>query len=120
MDISRYQQGVEKLLPTARTLVTTIVKKADISFPQCPDPTQYGWKKLDNRDMEPVINDIEPAPTYLTELIMCHCKTDCLSRKCHCRKNDIVCTDLCKCSDCVNSDETNPQDLIIDSSDDEE
>ena len=78
---SRYQQGVEKLPPTARTLyfkilrshfVTTIVKKADISFPQYPDPILYGWKKLDNGDMKPIIKEF-------TELIMCQC---------HCRKKN--------------------------------
>ena len=43
-----------------------------------------------------------PAPKGVIELVKCGCKGMCISGKCSCLKNSLVCTSLCKCSDCKN------------------
>ena len=37
------------------------------------------------------------------ELISCGCKTGQTSR-CRCRKNELLCTEMCRCKDCENTD----------------
>lgn len=51
-----------------------------------------------------------PAPQAVIVLIKCCCKKGCSSNKCSCRKNQMVCTDACGCSESSNSC-ANTQDL---------
>ena len=45
---------------------------------------------------------LPPAPSALMELIRCCCKTLCTSQRCKCLKNNLRCSDLCKCTNCNN------------------
>ena len=38
------------------------------------------------------------APTYIVELCICKCKTGCESLRCSCKKNNLVCTEMCMCN----------------------
>ena len=50
-------------------------------------------------------HDDLPAPTGLIELSMCSCKSPCQTDRCMCRKNKLLCTEMCKCVDtCKNCD----------------
>ena len=45
------------------------------------------------------------APDTLLVSVGCSCKVSkCLQGRCSCRKQDLVCTDLCKCTNCENGD----------------
>ena len=44
-----------------------------------------------------------PVPEAILELINCNCiKSKCITNKCSCRANSLVCTDVCNCYDCEN------------------
>ena len=52
------------------------------------------------------MTDELPAPVALIELSVCSCKKDkCDSNRCKCYKNNLQCTDMCKCEDCKNTDD---------------
>lgn len=63
-----------------------------------------------------------PAPQAVIELVKCGCKGRCKGRSnCSCLKNDLSCTDLCKCEDCENTkDYTADAERDDDSEEDEE
>ena len=42
------------------------------------------------------------VPLELMELSVCGCKTSCNTMRCKCVKNQLMCTDLCKCVSCKN------------------
>ena len=48
-----------------------------------------------------------PAPESIIELTACGCKTGCKSDRCRCRKNKFVCTEMCRCKDCENTENDN-------------
>ena len=45
-----------------------------------------------------------PAPEEILELIACGCQSEqsCTSARCNCKKNNLPCTDCCRCIDCAN------------------
>ena len=55
----------------------------------------------------PTLSNLFSAPSDVVELVKCGCiKSNC-SKKCLCKKNNLPCTELCKCQggeDCENSD----------------
>ena len=58
-----------------------------------------------------------PAPDSIIELSMCKCTTGCSSFRCKCRKNGLLCMEMCLCADCHN--EYN-EDITSDKDDEEE
>ena len=44
-----------------------------------------------------------PAPD-LMEVISIGCKTDCQTDRCHCRKKELLCIEMCGYKDCGNTD----------------
>ena len=38
----------------------------------------------------------------MIELTMCSCSTTCLTKRCRCKKYNLVCTDTCRCCKCEN------------------
>ena len=50
------------------------------------------------------MTDQLPAPKRIVELCiyLCKCKTGCGSLKCSCKKNNLVCIEICMCNDCKN------------------
>ena len=45
-----------------------------------------------------------PAPDSIMELISCGCKTGCQTDRCRCRKNELLCTEMCRCKNCEYTD----------------
>lgn len=90
--------------------VALVFKSCFKSKQQLPEPTGFGWELEDDR-LVAITTDELPAPIGLIELSMCSCKTDCSTARCTCRKNKLICTDMCKCSDeCENDDVDNDDD----------
>ena len=52
------------------------------------------------------MTELSPAPESIVELSMCGCNTGCSSLRCKCKKNNLVCTEMCICMDCENDEET--------------
>ena len=55
----------------------------------------------------PKLSDVLSAPSAVVELVKCGCIKSKCSKKCSCKQNDLPCTELCKCEDgedCENSD----------------
>ena len=104
---SKYSCEVSKLPQTMRTLKyriyrthypALILKKCISSIQNLPDPCGFG-RTLDNGNLVPIMTGDLPAPTGLIELVMCSRKTGCSSGRCTCKKNNLLCTEMCKGSD---------------------
>lgn len=72
--------------------------------PTTPNPEQHGWER-DDGVLMPVLTDMPPAPEQLIEVSSCICKTGCNTMRCKCKKNNMVCTEMCLCVECQNDDE---------------
>ena len=115
---SKFQTEAEKLLPTISALkykifrchfITIILKRLHVPLQNLPSPENYGWDK-ENACLVPIMTDSLPAPLALIELNLCGCKT-CSTNRCQCRKNGFTCTDMCKCTDCENTEEKDGDEL---------
>ena len=96
-----------------------VLKNSNVAHPSIPKPCDYGWNLSDNGIYEAIIYNCSQAPESLIELILCACKSDCSIQRCQCKKSNLVCTDLCKCSGCVNEEgvediDDNIDDVFID------
>ena len=64
----------------------------------CLNPKDWGWKEK-NGVMIPTKTDLEPAPSWLLQVVRCNCKTEsrnpCGTRLCSCRKNGLTCVAAC-------------------------
>ena len=117
---SKYSYEVSKLPPATRVLkyrifrayyAAIILKKCTSSIQNLSDPCGFGWA-LDNGNLFPIMTNDLPAPTGLIELSLCSCKTGCSSGRFTCKKNNLLCTEMCKCSDeCENSDCNEKEDI---------
>jgi hypothetical protein len=107
---SKFQNDTEKLPPTMSALkykifrrhfVTLVLRRAHLSMQTLPSPTGYGWQ-TEADSLAAIMTDNLPAPLALIELSVCGCKSSCSSNRCKCFKNNLVCTDMCKCNSCEN------------------
>lgn len=79
-----------------------IYKRALDPHPVVPSPHGHGWK-VNSDDIFIHWMDLPPAPNSVMELAHCPCKkSQCAKGKCSCLENNLLCTDLCKCSNCEN------------------
>ena len=93
-----------------------------VANPEIPSPQSYGWNLVDGTFKE-VMTSLPPAPEAITQLVKCGCKaTHCSTNQCKCRKNGLLCTEFCSCSEedepCDNAEED--EDLETDESSDED
>ena len=95
-----------KLPPTANALKYKILrshltcltwKSSHLKNTIYPNPSQYGWEKIEETFV-PIMRDKLSAPEAVVEMCMCNCKTGCSNFRCKCRKNELVCTEMCNCS----------------------
>ena len=105
---SKFSYKVLKLPPTMSALKYRLfrahLKSLHRLFKIYQTRADFGWE-LDSGSLVPIMTDDLPAPTGLIELSMCSCKTGCSSGRYTCKKNKLLCTEMCKCSDaCKNSD----------------
>ena len=96
-----------------------VLKRAHFSIQNLPSPEGYGWE-LNSSLLDPIMTDNLPAPISLIELSVCNCESRCASKRCRCLKNNLMCTDMCKCQNCKNADDLDIEDDNINSSIDEE
>ena len=99
------EEGVDKLPPTQGAWVEHI-RRAHIQChmwlqdlvlnPSSLDPLSMGWKIQDNKYL-PILSQIPPAPDAVLQLVRCTCEKSQCSKRCSCRSNNVVCTELCKC-----------------------
>ena len=71
-------------------------------------PTSWGWIEASG-EFAPVLTDSAAAPLSLLNIIRCKCNTDCSTRRCGCRKNNIPCSaacDVCQENNCTNVEKT--------------
>jgi hypothetical protein len=99
------EQGVDKLPPTQGAWIEHIRRahvQANIWHQDmvlnstCLNPLILGWRKLDNKLLT-VLSQVPPAPVSVLQLVRCNCEKSKCSRRCSCRGNNVVCTELCKC-----------------------
>ena len=106
---------IVKMPPTPRACHQVILRahlqasawwQDNICNPNKLDPCKLGWHMSDGKFM-PTLSNLFSAPSDVVELVKCGCiKSNC-SKKCSCKKNNLPCTELCKCQggeDCENSD----------------
>ncbi len=68
-----------------------------------PSPKAHGWIVDEMAGTVGVKwTTLGPAPAELMELISCKCSTHCSTQRCKCRRSNLVCSELCKCSGCQN------------------
>ena len=122
---SKYWSRVSKLPPTMSALkyrifqvhyAALIIRKCGWSIQNLPDPSRFSWE-LDNGNLVSIMIDDLAAPTGLIELSMCSCKTGCSSGRCMCNKNNLLWTEMCKCSDACENSDCNKKDDIYESED---
>ena len=128
---SKYQYDAEKLPPTLSAFkykvfrshfVTLVLRRSINPLQNLPSPLNYGWEIIED-SLVPTMTDELPAPLALIELSVCGCKTMCNSNRCKCFKNNLTCTDMCKCTNCENDDadccdDKDDENLSTDSDDD--
>ena len=71
-----------------------------------PSPDGYGWN-VKNGELNITWMTKDPAPKSILEVLHCGCKSGtCTGGRCSCHKADFSCTELCKCTNCENSENT--------------
>ena len=91
-----------------------VLKCAHLPIQNLPSPEGYGWE-LNSSLLDPIMTDNLPAPIGLIELSVCNCESRCASKRCRCLKNNLVCTDMCKCQNYKNADDFDIEDDNINS-----
>ena len=56
---------------------------------------EWGWKVQDEQ-YYPVITNKHVASKELLEIVRCNCKTDCSTKRCTCRRNNLECSSACE------------------------
>ena len=127
---SKFKHDAEKFPPTFSALkykifrsyfVTMVLRRAHLPIQNLPPATNYGWESV-HSSFVPILTENLPAPLALIELSVCSCKSDCTKKRCRCHKNDFVCTDICKCSQCKNTEDSEDfleEDIDLEDSDDD-
>ena len=125
-------QGEAKSLPPTRAALiehtkraqfqTRIWQTAHVASPTIGDPSDYGWVKA-AEGYTPRISLLDPAPKAVLSLINCaSVKSQCSTNRCSCKRNNMLCTELCKClleeSNCQNAEA--PEHMMDDCSSEEE
>ena len=109
---SKFQYDSEKLPPTSSALRFAIYrshlacntwKKSLFPAPSYLNPEEHDWEyNPNNNSYEAVMTKQLAAPKHIVELCICKRKTGCESLRCSCKKNNVVCTEMCMCNDCKN------------------
>ena len=84
-------------------LVCNIWIKSNQPSPPYLKPEDYGWNNdTANKPYEAIMTNQLPAPKQIVELCVCKRQSGFNMLRCSCRKNNLVCTEMCICSDCSN------------------
>ena len=74
------------------------------SKPILPDPFEFGWKLRDDTEQyyEAIMTYEKAASVSVVKLSFCSCKHDCETKRCTCKKNNLICSEMCFCQQCEN------------------
>ena len=50
----------------------------------------------------PILTDEYLVPEAVIQMSLCKCKTGCSTMPCKCKKNSLICTEMCLCTGCKN------------------
>ena len=78
--------------------------------PSIPPTTDFSWERLDGY-LVPVLSINTPIPEALLERHRCCCRSSCMTNRCGCRKNSLLCTDACGCGDGCENLEDHHEDI---------
>ena len=92
-----------------------MLKRSHLSLQNLPSSEHFGWQKIDG-ELVPIMIGCLLAPMAFIELSVCGCKSNCKTNRYKCKKNNLTCTDMCKCTNCYNSgaQENDDSDIEID------
>ena len=102
---TKKQLEAQKLPPTRGALHEAIARahyqammwrQDNITHPQLPPATTYGWKEDGNR-LVPVPTKDPPAPATVIHLIKCGCKKTSCTSHWSCRSQGFNCSEICLC-----------------------
>ena len=60
-------------------------------------PINNRWKVDESGHLIPVLMELPPSSDVVLDFRQCDCSGNCSSKQCKCRKEDLVCSDACKC-----------------------
>jgi len=113
-DIFRLRFRIDAALPPNKDSLLCHLKRANYQAAihrrslqqniEVPSPLDHGWEAKDG-GLSVVWNTIPFAPDCLLKYISCRCKrSGCTGGRCSCREHSLLCTELCSCEGCGNSD----------------
>ena len=117
---SKFQHHASQLPPTASALKYKVfrshyiclnLKRSNVFIQNLPPAQHYGLE-LNGCSLDAILTDNLPPPLALIELSVCGCKSDCSTRRCKCLKNNLVCTDMCKCLENCSNDGSNEEHIF--------
>ena len=77
-------------------LICSIWKSADKKHPVELDVLSYGWERNEDGLLVATMTDKPPAPEAIIEISFCKCVTGCNNMRCKCKKNQLICSELCE------------------------
>ena len=101
----KFQSNISKLPPAVATLKFKIFHSHFIALVLCRDCwnfqqfssfKNYDWKIHQSKIVAITTNNL-PSPLALVELSVWNFITLCNNNNCKCYKNNLACTDMCKC-----------------------
>ena len=82
-----------------------VLCRACWNFQLLPSFENYDWE-IHQDKIVALITDELPAALALVELIVCNCTILCNNNRSKCYKNNLPCTNMCKCIGCQNEGES--------------
>ena len=79
---------------------SAIWRRALEARPIVPSPDGHGWT-VEGEELRVHWMEQCPAPDALLELVSCGCSSGCSTRRCSCKSNGMLCTDICQCDKCA-------------------
>lgn len=87
----------------SKSYTSTNLKVTHIFSPILPDPMEYGWTLTKIINLYHLITAKNPpVPDAVIELSLCLCKIECTHTRCICKKNNLLCTEMCLRINCSN------------------
>ena len=118
----------EKLPPTLDSLIMHlrranyqcyIWKAACEPLLRLPSPIENGWKLVDGAIQQERMLNLS-VPNVIVELTRCNCKKGCKTQACSCRRENLNCTDSCRCNDADESENVHSFELSSDEDSDDD
>ena len=102
---SKFQSDIGKRPPTVAALKFKFFHSDFIAV--VPRRDSWNFQQLPSFDkIVALMTDKLPAPLALVESSVCNCATLWNNNRCKCNKNNLLCTDMCKCIGFQNEDES--------------